>query len=468
MAGQGSKNQKGSRLQKSKRAAQRGSMGDENAPRQERHQIALYYLYTPRPLLSISEHVEFHKNICASLSLHGRIRVSLEGINGVLSGRAVDLQRYEQLLGEELARIFADTEDSNDSGSSDNDNCVNFDLDMKYCELRSDIPAEQQLFDTLSVKQTREVVSLYERKNESAAPGKSKRGGRLARKWRQKQARAQETLSEQVPEQASTVPASPEDIDLKAYPPAQHLSPQEWNQQLRKEMEGGDAVLLDARNGYESKVGRFSVPGVHTILPNTRKYSSLPAVFDATSEQLAGKRIYMYCTGGVRCERASAYLQALADSKRWKGDKPVEIYQLKGGIQRYLEAYGSVVTNGHDDQTNMEATHIETGSDPCLFKGRNFVFDPRRTDPLVGSGCVVGKCILCSVPHDDYDNGHAPCENKEARCCRCRVLVLVCNSCRCKVRSFGEDEAGDKPDLFCGPNGEECIDEGNRISVDII
>ena len=129
-------------------------MSDENVPRQEQHQIALYYLYTPRPLSSLSEHVEFHKATCASLSLHGRIRVSAEGINGVLSGRTVDLQRYEQLLGEELTKIFADTEDSNDYGSSDNDNCMKFDLDMKYCKLRSDIPAEQQLFDTLSVKQT--------------------------------------------------------------------------------------------------------------------------------------------------------------------------------------------------------------------------------------------------------------------------------------------------------------------------
>jgi len=121
----------------------------------------------------------------------------------------------------------------------------------------------------------------------------------------------------------------------------------------------------------------------------------------------------------------------------------------------------------------------------CLYRGKNFVFDPRRTDPIIGSGItndtagkserisLVGQCIVCSAPHDDYDNGHAPCEEKEARCCRCRVLVLVCNDCRDKVRCWGEplsydgDVDGcdgattDKMNLFCGRAGIECVDEGN-------
>ena len=468
-----------------RRVKPKQKMSDELS--QQQHQIALYYLYTPRPLPQelLSQHIQFQKDVCSSLSLHGRIRVSCEGINGVLSGRTVDLRQYEEQLHDELTRIFACSNvEDNDAGSGHD---ISFDLDIKYCKLRPDIPAEQQLFDSLSVKQTREVVSLYELKNEPDPNKKGRRGGRQARKWRQRQRQLeqeQQQQQENAQEQAfgsdqlskqeqcngeqsnhsSVVPTSPEDIDLTAYPPAHHLSPEQWNQQLQSEAEG-DAVLLDARNVYESKVGHFAVPGVPTLLPNTRKYSSLPAVFDATSEKLAGKKVYMYCTGGVRCERASAYLQALADSDRWKGDKPVEIYQLKGGIQRYLEAYGSM--NKGRDEEGATAKSDSTSSETCLYKGRNFVFDPRRTDPVVGPGCA-GKCLLCSVPHDDYDNGHAPCDNKEARCCRCRVLVLICNDCRSKMRCFGEVEADDKPDLFCGPNGEECIDEGNNISVDII
>lgn len=103
------------------------------------------------------------------------------------------------------------------------------------------------------------------------------------------------------------------------------------------------------------------------------------------------------------------------------------------------------------------------------------MFDPRRTDPMIGNGItnaretlntsnnqrmsLVGKCIVCSSPHDDYDNGHAPCENLEARCCRCRVLVLVCNDCRAMTRCWGEPEG--KDELFCGENGKLCVDEGN-------
>ncbi|KAL7448252.1 hypothetical protein ACHAWC_000474, partial [Mediolabrus comicus] len=71
----------------------------------------------------------------------------------------------------------------------------------------------------------------------------------------------------------------------------------------------------------------------------------------------------------------------------------------------------------------------------------------------------VGQCIICSNKHDDYDNGFSPCDEHEARCCRCRMLVLVCNNCRPKVRSFGEPENADLTDLLCGRT--KCIDEGN-------
>ena len=467
--------------------------------------IALYYCYTPRPIppTSLPNHVEYHQDLCARLNLNGRIRVSSEGINGVLSGNRSQLIEYERSLHDEVARILhedTDIDDKNKANTNDDADVgddASFDLDVKYCKLRPDIPEETQLFHTLSVKQTSFVVSLFEQKFE-AAPGSNRRGGRRGRRWKKKQEKIQSWQQQQQEQQEEhpqnetqekdysqpdasddtkdntgnetiAMPTSPEDIDLMQYPPAQHLSPQEWNQHLEGEV-GGDAILLDARNVYESRVGHFAIPGVPTILPNTRKYSSLPAVFDASSEQLAGRKVYMYCTGGVRCERASAYLQALADSERWKGEKPKRIYQLKGGIQRYLETYGSTVQDEQHEATEPSSSDNNTPSDACLYKGKNFVFDPRRTDPVIGPGCP-GRCLLCDAPHDDYDNGHAPCENKEARCCRCRVLVLVCNDCRSKVRIWGEEQletSPNKPDLHCGPGGKECIDEGNKISVQIV
>ena len=196
--------------------------------------------------------------------------------------------------------------------------------------------------------------------------------------------------------------------------------------------------------------------------------------------------------GGVRCERAGSYLRALSESNSgaWQGkEQPKGIYQLQGGIQKYLESYGreeQELLAKQDDDANEEeedTTDNQSAEKKCLYRGKNFVFDPRRTDPIIGNGitrseaaagsssdtkCIVGKCIICSCPHDDYDNGHAPCEEKEARCCRCRVLVLVCDDCRKKVHSWGEGSksCGDdgeivKTDLFCGKGGRECIDEGN-------
>ena len=168
----------------------------------------------------------------------------------------------------------------------------------------------------------------------------------------------------------------------------------------------------------------------------------------------------------MRCERAGTYLRALSDSNSgaWQGkEKPKAIFQLKGGIQKYLETYGEQVEPKSDDDDN--AKH-------CLYRGKNFVFDQRRTDPVIGKGITsktagdsservgsVGQCIVCSTAHDDYDNGFSPCDEKEARCCRCRVLVLVCNGCRPKVRSCGEPETENVTDLLCG--GTACIDEGN-------
>ena len=118
-----------------------------------------------------------------------------------------------------------------------------------------------------------------------------------------------------------------------------------------------------------------------------------------------------------------------------------------GQIQ-YLEEYG---------EFNPGSFRSES---PCLFKGKNFVFDPRRFDPVVGKS-NLGCCLICSKPHDDYDNGHAPNENKEARCCRCRVLILICNHCREKAREV-------KQELFCGPGGNDCIDEGNKGQYQVV
>jgi len=142
--------------------------------------------------------------------------------------------------------------------------------------------------------------------------------------------------------------------------------------------------------------------------------------------------------GGVRCERVSMLVQSLYPDKK--------VFQLGGGIQTYLEIQSQ---NGNDPPGSKVSN---------LFLGKNFVFDPRRVDPVHGSVSVIGKCMICGVPHDDYDNGHAPSEAKEARCNNCRMLLLVCNSCRPNYACWGEESSPSTPPLFCGI--DQCIHEG--------
>ena len=134
--------------------------------------------------------------------------------------------------------------------------------------------------------------------------------------------------------------------------------------------------------------------------------------------------VYMYCTGGIRCERASTYLRQELGVQ--------EVYQLRGGIHRYVDKFGT------------------TG----LFKGKNFVFDRRlaitsstskqgsrqpgksvSASNIAGqeSGCkeatdesasIVGQCRLCQSPWDEYD--------LRWQCSKCDALVLLCNGCALK------------------------------------
>ena len=112
----------------------------------------------------------------------------------------------------------------------------------------------------------------------------------------------------------------------------------------------------------------------------------------------------MYCTGGIRCERASALLRQRLGVK--------EVYQLQGGIHRYIDTFGS----------------------QGLWEGKNFVFDrrvaignlqPKSVDPnSSATASVVGHCGQCGTEWDEYD--------KKWRCSLCNSFVLLCRSCGAK------------------------------------
>ncbi len=219
------------------------------------------------------------------------------------------------------------------------------DTDFKLGSLTDDRPAEDQMMKGLTIKITGELVSL---------------GG--------------------------TVDPS--------LPSGRHLTPQEFHSFLDDAERGkrADVVLLDTRNVYETEIGRFQLKGAKTVDPETRQFSELPRRFQDRRllQQLKGKHILMYCTGGVRCERASALLKSC-------GSGFENVYQLSGGIHRYCERYG----------------------DSGYFRGKNFVFDDRMCTGPAQPEC--GRCSQCQLPFDDYTLG--------CRCVNCRMRIIVCKKC---------------------------------------
>lgn len=160
-----------------------------------------------------------------------------------------------------------------------------------------------------------------------------------------------------------------------------HLTPTQAHELMAQKPE--DLVLLDGRNWYESQVGTFQ----DAITPNTQNFRDFPAYIDHNLEQFKDKQVLMFCTGGIRCERASAYLKSKNIAK--------DVYQIQGGIHRYIEQF----PNG-------------------FFRGKNYVFDGRVTVKV--NEDVLSSCYICSVSCDEYTN----CVNAS-----CNLQFVACNSC---------------------------------------
>lgn len=159
-----------------------------------------------------------------------------------------------------------------------------------------------------------------------------------------------------------------------------HLSPKELKEALDN---GEDLILLDARNNYESKIGRFK----GAITPDIEIFRDFPKVAEQIKD-LKDKKIVMYCTGGIRCEKASAYLKE-------KGFK--NVYQIKDGILNYIEQYPD-----------------------SYFEGRCFVFDDRLSVPSGKNTKDITVCEKCHIPSGQYVN----CSNA-----KCNYFYICCEDC---------------------------------------
>jgi UPF0176 protein len=133
-----------------------------------------------------------------------------------------------------------------------------------------------------------------------------------------------------------------------------YVAPADWNAVIADP----DTMVIDTRNDYEAAIGSFA----GAIDPGTRSFSEFPAWFAAHREDLAGKRIAMFCTGGIRCEKSTAFVRAQGFD---------DVVHLKGGILAYLE--------------QVEPTDSR-------WQGECFVFDERVS---VGHGLAQGSHALC-------------------------------------------------------------------------
>lgn len=171
----------------------------------------------------------------------------------------------------------------------------------------------------------------------------------------------------------------------------QHLQPEEWRAMMKEE----DVVLLDARNDYEWELGRFE----GAILPEVASFRELPGWVRRHREQLEGKKILTYCTGGIRCEKFSGFL-------RREGFE--EVFQLDGGI----------VTYGKDPEVQGEG-----------FEGSCYVFDDRigvEVNRTEGKQ-VVARCVHCGQRSDRYVN---------CAWTRCNAQHFCCETCEPRSRRF--------------------------------
>jgi UPF0176 protein len=166
-----------------------------------------------------------------------------------------------------------------------------------------------------------------------------------------------------------------------------HLRAREFNAL----MADPDTLLVDMRNHYESEIGHFR----GAIRPDVDTFKdSLGMVAEELKDFKEDRNVVMYCTGGIRCEKAGAFL-------RHRGFR--RVFQLEGGIIEYLR--------------QVKAEDLENN-----YLGKNFVFDHRMAESI--SGDVVSSCHLCGNASDT----HANCANEA-----CHVLFIQCAACAGKL-----------------------------------
>lgn len=173
----------------------------------------------------------------------------------------------------------------------------------------------------------------------------------------------------------------------------QHVNAEEFN----KLAENPDTIIIDMRNHYESEVGHFK----GAICPDVDTFREELQIAEDLMREQKDKNLLMYCTGGIRCEKASAWMKHLGFKN---------VFQLEGGIIKYAQ--------------EVRAKNLEN-----KFIGKNFVFDERLGERI--SPDIIANCHQCGAPCDDHTN----CKNDG-----CHLLFIQCKACAVKYNGCCSEE----------------------------
>ena len=174
----------------------------------------------------------------------------------------------------------------------------------------------------------------------------------------------------------------------------EHLDAKRFNEMLNNK----NTICIDMRNHYESEIGFFK----GAIRPDVDTFRESLQIIDKELDKNGKDRNYlMYCTGGIRCEKASAYL-------KYKGIQ--NVFQLEGGIIEYIR--------------QVKDQNLENN-----FLGKNFVFDERLGERV--SDEIVSNCHQCGAPCDTHVN----CANES-----CHLLFIQCDDCKKQMNNCCSDE----------------------------
>ena len=204
-----------------------------------------------------------------------------------------------------------------------------------------------------------------------------------------------------------------------------YVKPADWNELIKDP----DVVLIDTRNNYEFEIGSFK----GSINPNTETFREFPAYTKNNLEKYRDKKIAMFCTGGIRCEKSTAYLKS-------KGFE--NVFHLQGGILKYLE---------------------EIREDESLWEGECFVFDDRVA---VKHNLELGKydqCHACRFPITDEDKEH-PHYEKGASCPRCYGTKNSSQVSRYREREKQVQLAKSRGESHIGDDANKVIAKNNKYN----